>query len=61
MFVIPDGRVGVRAGARRISLGIGDFFGEMSLLDGGPRSATVTAQTDVLVMMFRGGSSGSAL
>lgn len=52
VFVILDGRAMVRAGARRISLGIGDFFGEMSLLDGEPRSATVTAQTDVLVMMI---------
>lgn len=52
VFVILDGRAGVRAGARRITLGIGDFFGEMSLLDGEPRSATVTAQTDVLVMMI---------
>jgi CRP/FNR family transcriptional regulator, cyclic AMP receptor protein len=52
VFVILDGRALVRAGARRISLGIGDFFGEMSLLDDEPRSATVTAQTDVLVMMI---------
>jgi CRP/FNR family transcriptional regulator, cyclic AMP receptor protein len=51
-FVILDGRAVVRAGARRIGLGIGDFFGEMSLLDGEPRSATVTAPTDVLVMMI---------
>jgi CRP/FNR family transcriptional regulator, cyclic AMP receptor protein len=50
-FLILDGRAGVRAGARRVGLGIGDFFGEMSLLDGEPRSATVAAQTDVLVMM----------
>jgi CRP-like cAMP-binding protein len=52
LFVILDGRANVRAGTRRIALGVGDFFGEMSLLDGEPRSATVTAHTDVLVMML---------
>jgi CRP/FNR family transcriptional regulator, cyclic AMP receptor protein len=29
------------------TLGPGAFFGEMSLIDGGPRSATVTAATDL--------------
>jgi CRP/FNR family transcriptional regulator/CRP/FNR family cyclic AMP-dependent transcriptional regulator len=29
----------------------GDFFGEMSLLDGEPRSATVTARTDVRLLV----------
>ncbi|MGN6380404.1 MAG: Crp/Fnr family transcriptional regulator [Gaiellales bacterium] len=51
-FVILNGRAGVRAGGRRVSMQSGDFFGEMSLIDGQPRSATVTAQTDVLVMVL---------
>lgn len=48
LFVILDGRCEVTVGGRRkATLGPGDFFGEIALLDGGPRTATVTALTDV--------------
>jgi CRP-like cAMP-binding protein len=33
--------------ARAARVGVGGFFGEMSLLDGGPRSATVLARGPV--------------
>lgn len=48
MHVITDGEVEVQIDGRTHSrLGSGSFFGEIALLDGGPRSATVIAQTDV--------------
>jgi CRP-like cAMP-binding protein len=53
-FMIVDGsaRVEVPGGGTR-TLGPGDFFGEMSLLDGGPRSATVTADTAIRVLVIK--------
>lgn len=52
-FVIVDGRVSVRTpvGVVGDPLRPGDFFGEMSLLDGEPRSATVTAVTDLRLLV----------
>ena len=48
LFVILDGTADVTIGGRKkATLGPGDFFGEIALLDGGPRTATVTAKTDV--------------
>lgn len=48
LFVILDGRCSVTIGGlHKATLGPGDFFGEIALLDGGPRTATVTALTDV--------------
>lgn len=49
-YVILDGKATVRAGNRRIPLVSGDYFGEMALLDGGVRSASVVADTEMLVM-----------
>jgi CPA2 family monovalent cation:H+ antiporter-2 len=43
VFFISSGAVEVSVRGRRIRLGPGDFFGEMALLSGAPRSADVTA------------------
>ena len=34
--------------AERATLGAGDYFGEMALIDEGVRSATITASTDLI-------------
>jgi CRP-like cAMP-binding protein len=56
-FVIVDGRAKATVrGRRSTSMGAGSCFGEISLLDQGPRSATVKAETDMrlLVLTSRG-------
>jgi CRP-like cAMP-binding protein len=50
-YVVLDGQARVRPGSGRAAkLGAGDFFGEMALLDGAPRSADVEAVGEVLTM-----------
>jgi CRP-like cAMP-binding protein len=52
-FIIADGSVTVRVPTgTQFTLAPGDFFGEMSLLDGEPRSATVEADTDVRLLVI---------
>jgi CRP/FNR family transcriptional regulator, cyclic AMP receptor protein len=52
-FVIVEGVATVSIGGEAVdSLGAGDFFGEMSLLDGQPRSATITADSPLIVVVL---------
>jgi CRP/FNR family cyclic AMP-dependent transcriptional regulator len=47
-FVIEDGNATVSVDGEIVrTLGPGEFFGEISLIDSGPRSATVVAGTDL--------------
>lgn len=51
MFIVEDGEVEIykeRAGREKVlsRLGPGDFFGEMAVLEGRPRAASVRAATD---------------
>lgn len=51
MFVIQQGHVDIRIGDRTLEqLGPGGFFGEMSLVDKSPRSATAIAMSEVRVV-----------
>ncbi|HET9214458.1 MAG TPA: Crp/Fnr family transcriptional regulator [Gaiellaceae bacterium] len=48
-FVIAEGNADVSVGGEhRATLGPGDFFGEIALIDTGLRSASITAATDLL-------------
>jgi CRP/FNR family cyclic AMP-dependent transcriptional regulator len=53
-FVIVDGRARVESGGKAIAeLGAGDFIGELSLIDGKPRTATVIAKTPMTLLVIR--------
>jgi voltage-gated potassium channel len=52
-FIIASGRVAVERGGQRIrDLGPGDFLGEIALVDGGPRTATATTETDTSLLVL---------
>jgi CRP-like cAMP-binding protein len=52
-FVTVDGAARIEVSAQKRSrIGPGEFFGEMSLLDGEPRSATVIADTAMRLLVI---------
>lgn len=52
LYIIVEGEAVVRTGrGRTVRLSRGDFFGEMSLIDGAPRSATVEATTGMRLLV----------
>ena len=52
-FLIVDGYANVYRNGRKIAtLGPGQYFGELALLDRGPRSATVKAGSDLTVLVL---------
>lgn len=51
-YLILDGKASVRRKGKKVAtLGPGQYFGELSLLDRGPRSATVVADTDMRLLV----------
>ncbi len=56
-FFILDGRASVEVDGRVVAeLGPGDFFGEVSALDAGPRTATVRAKTMLRCLVLPNGT-----
>jgi len=52
-FMILDGKASVRKNSRKTAdLGPGQYFGELALLDRGPRSATVVAETPMTLLVL---------
>jgi len=52
-YVVISGTATVsRAGVVIATIGAGDHFGELSVLDGGPRTATVTATSDIELLVI---------
>jgi CRP-like cAMP-binding protein len=52
-FVILNGTASCTIGGERVAtLSNGDFFGEVALLDGGDRSATIVTETEMEVIVI---------
>ncbi len=62
LFLILDGTVNVHVSEEKlVPLGPGTFFGEMSLLDGGIRSATVVSETPTRLLVVNRQNSRSSV
>jgi CRP/FNR family transcriptional regulator, cyclic AMP receptor protein len=52
-FLIVSGSAAVKRKGRKVAmLGPGQYFGELALLDRGPRSATIIAETDMELLVL---------
>lgn len=52
-YLILDGQAVVKAKGKKVAtLGAGQYFGELSLLHKGPRNATVTAESDMRLLVL---------
>ena len=51
-FIILEGNAEVDAGQGKRTLGPGEFFGEIALIDNGPRTATVKAATPMRCLVL---------
>lgn len=52
-FLIVEGKAAVKRNQRKVAtLGPGQYFGELALLDRRPRSATVVSETEMLLLVL---------
>lgn len=60
--LIMGGKVRCLIGGKQVAtLGVGDFFGEMALIDRGPRVATIVAEGPVQLLVFDAREFGTLL
>ena len=62
-YIVLSGRASVRRGRgrRTVEIGPGGYFGEMALIDSGPRSATVVAKSEIMCLLLGREQFGKAL
>jgi CRP/FNR family cyclic AMP-dependent transcriptional regulator len=61
-FVIVDGGVRIERNGRLLrTLGPGEFLGEIAVLDGGPRTATATTESNARLIVISGPEFGVLL
>lgn len=54
-FLVLEGRAECTVGNKKVAVfGPGDYFGELALIEGSPRTATVTAVTPMTVLVLDG-------
>jgi CRP-like cAMP-binding protein len=61
-FVIERGEAEITVDGKVVgTLGASELVGEMGLIDGGPRAATITAKSDLTVLVIEPGHFGALL
>jgi CRP/FNR family cyclic AMP-dependent transcriptional regulator len=61
-FLVLEGKAECTVDTRKVAMfGPGDYFGELALIEGGPRTATVTAETPMSLLVLDAGEFSSLM